>query len=133
MNPSESATKPKRTRNKKPPRSSASGNGAGARHKKKRDLTAQELALELRELRANLDELTEQFRLRLGGQLVEVQRAVEGVGVASTTKRLPGKTIETMLSAVRQQKIKPRKGRAKDLVKLQKLLASLSALLPAEH
>ena len=99
---------------------------------KKRDQTTQELLLQLKELRVNVDEVAEQFRLRVSGQLAEIARAVEGRDLLPKQKRLSAKAAAQMLAEVQQLSLKPRKGRAKDLVRLQELAKKLSALLPAE-
>lgn len=136
MKPGETTTKSKRTSHKRKKTTTTFApplNGSGHNGRKKRDLVADELLLELRELRANLDELTEQFRLRMGGQLIDILQAVEGVGLEPKPKRLSAKTTAALLREIRAQPLKPHKGRAKDFVRLQNLLKSLAAHLPADH
>ena len=106
--------------------------GNGKPPRRKRDEVAEELLRELKELRTNLDELTEHFKLRIAGELAEITQAIEGKAIQAKPKRLPVKVTAAMLKAVQEQAVKPRKGRAKDLAKLQNLVRTLAALLPPE-
>src|SRR5688572_9005637 len=127
MSDVENTQKPKRRRSPKkmePGVPSTNGVTASARRKKKEEL-AEQLIRELRELRAESDELAEHVRLRTGGQIAELIGIVGGDQKGTGTKRLPAKAAAAMLAAVRERRVKPNRGRAKDLVKLQRLLRHL--------
>jgi hypothetical protein len=92
---------------------------------------ADPLAVELRALRATLDEVVRQFHVRIGGQLAAVQRAIAGSGVAAARAVRPrAKVRAAMLREVRALKVKPRKGRTKDVVRLANLIEELFSQLP---
>ena len=117
-------------------REGARGSGAGSPRQataagRARAGTADPLAVELRALRATLDEVVKQFHLRVGGQLAAVERAVAGTGVAAVRAARPrAKERAAMLREVRALKVKPRKGRAKDVVRLANLIEELFSQLP---
>lgn len=104
------------------------GNGAGSRKKKKAEL-AEELVSELGRLRGTLDEVVDHYRLRVGGDIAALLQAIQGSG---ETQALSPKVTGTMLAELRETRLKPDKGRAKDLVRLQRLVRRLSDSLPAE-
>ena len=109
-----------------------SDNGTQSTRHTKRDELAQELLLELREMRANLDELTEHYRLRIAGEHADITQTLEGKGLQPKPKRPTAKLTQAMLNEIRRRPIKPKKGRAKDLVKLQDIVRSVAMLLPPE-
>jgi len=110
----------------------ASGGGAAPpRGRKAREDQRAEIVAELHALRATLDEVVAQFRVRAGGQLAEVERGVQGSSpngakVAPPTARARAE----MLRQVRLLRVKPRKGRVKDIVRLAELIEELVELLP---
>lgn len=99
---------------------------------KKRDEVAAELALELRELRARVDEVTEHFRLRVGGEIEELLQRIEGQQIDGKVKKPSVKTAQAMRERLREHSVKPRKGRAKDFARIQELVEDLADLLPPE-
>ena len=96
-----------------------------------RDDRREEILAELHALRATLDEVVAQFRVRAGGQLAEVERGVKGSGPSGTKVARPTvRVTEEMLRRVRSLRVKPRKGRVKDIVRLAELIDELVGLLP---
>jgi hypothetical protein len=92
---------------------------------------ADPLASELRALHATLNEVVKQFHVRIGGQLAAVERAVAGTGAAAARAvRPPAKARAAMLREVRALKVKPHKGRTKDVVRLAELIGELFGQLP---
>ena len=91
---------------------------------------AQELVLEIQALRPTLHEALEHYQARMTGQITEVLRHLQGDDEGRPPRVPPVKTAAAMLHAIRAAEMKPRKGRAKDLVRLQELVAHLTELLP---
>jgi hypothetical protein len=99
----------------------------------KKERLASELRVEVQALRASLDEMVEQLRIKLGGQLAQLEGVVEGTAVAGSKPVKPDlKAAATMLKEIRSLKIKPKKGRTKDLVRLADLVEDLLDLLPPQ-
>jgi hypothetical protein len=76
------------------------------------------LVLELRRLRAMFTEIAERYVANAEGEIAAVIDAVEG-------KSLPTSRVERMLEVVRALSVKPRKGRRKDLARIETVAASL--------
>jgi hypothetical protein len=125
----ESKTKERKARAQpKPP----SSNGSRTSHK--RDELAKEVATELKALRASLDEMVEHYRLRAGAQIDELLQAVEGKPALAERAAVPASALsQSMLEVLKEARLKPRKGRAKDFARMQELLEELVALLPPEN
>ena len=95
----------------------------------RRVILARQLMAEIEELRPLLQELVQQYELRITAQLAEILRILNGED--GRLPRFPAaKTSSAMLRALRTTDLKPRKGRAKDLVRLQELVAELTEMLP---
>ena len=137
MKHAEASAKPKKALHKEK-RSNSSNpdkhreNGVPADRKKKRDQLALDVSSELRELRNTMDELLEHFRLRMGGQIAELQQALAGSDQEPKAKPPSAKTTAAILELLRSEDFKPKKGRGKDFVKLQRLVKEVSELLPPE-
>jgi hypothetical protein len=115
-----------------PGKSGEGGKAGGPAAKRGRSGSADPLVAELRALRATLDEVVEQFHVRVSGQLADVQRAVAASGpAANRAARPPAKARAHMLRLVRALKVKPHKGRTKDLGRLADLIEELLTQLPA--
>jgi hypothetical protein len=112
---------------------SPSSNGTGAGRPTKGPALVREVAAELNTLRATLDEMTEHFRLRAGAQISELLQTIEGDAAMGKKPRLPAQVLEQLLEQIREVRIKPRKGRAKDFVRLQQALEDMVGVLPAER
>jgi len=76
------------------------------------------LVLELRRLRAMFTEIAERYVANAEGEIAAVIEAVEG-------KSLTGARVGKMLEVVRALSVKPRKGRRKDLARIETIVASL--------
>ena len=76
------------------------------------------LVLELRRLRAMFSEIAERYVADVEGEIAALVEAVEG-------KSLPAARVDGMLKIVRDLSVKPRKGRRKDLARIEKIAASL--------
>ena len=94
---------------------------------------AQELVLEIQTLRRSLHDSLEQYELRMSAQIAEVLRGLQGADEDAPPRAPAVKTSTAMLRAIRGTEVKPRKGRAKDLVRLQELVAQLTEMLPPRN
>jgi hypothetical protein len=91
---------------------------AALARKPSRKVAKDMLLLELRRLRAMFTEIAERYVSNAEGELAAVIETVEG-------KSLPAARIERMLEVVRGLSVKPRKGRRKDLARIEGATASL--------
>ena len=124
----ESKTKERKARTRSTP-----PNANGSRVSHKREELARDVATELKALRTALDEMVEHYRLRAGAQIDELLQAVEGKPALAERSALPAAALsQSMLELLKEARLKPRKGRAKDFARLQDLLEDLVELLPAE-
>jgi len=89
------------------------------------------LVSQLGELRGSVDQLAEQYRLRVGGQIADFVEVLSAKG-RPNGKKPTMKVIELFLDELAEQSIKPKKGRAKDFVKVQRLMRRLANALPAD-
>ena len=137
MNHAEASSKPRKAQRKETVKYSLtptqlSENGVPTDRKKKREQLALDVSSELRELRNTLDELLEHYRLRMGGQIAELQQALSGSDQEPKAKPPSAKTTTAILELLRSEGFKPQKGRGKDFVKLQRLIKEVSEMLPPE-
>lgn len=92
---------------------------------------AQSLVLEIQQLRGAVRRTVDGYERRMDAQLAEVLRQLQGGPPGDDAPRVPSvKAAEGMIRAIRRTEVKPPKGRAKDLVRLQELVAELTELLP---
>ena len=108
-------------------------NGSNGNSASKRTELAAELTSELNTLRAALDEMSEHYRLRAGAQITELLQLVEGQSEPVTRAPLAASVLQPMIEQLKEVRLKPHKGRAKDFVRLQELLEELTDLLPPER
>jgi hypothetical protein len=88
---------------------------------------------DLAALRGALDEMLEHYAIRVAGQLSELMLVIQGDGnVDQKPRPLTVEAAEAMLQAIRDANLKPKKGRGKDFVRVQKLVKALRALGPVE-
>ena len=80
------------------------------------------LVLELRRLRAMFSEIAERYVADTEGGIAAVIEAVEG-------KPLPAARVEKMLKILHGLSVKPRKGRRKDLARIERAAASLRKVM----
>jgi len=83
-----------------------------------RKVAKEMLVLELRRLRAMFTEIAERYVSNVEGEIAAVIDAVDG-------KSLPAARVERMLEVVRALSVKPRKGRRKDLARIETTAAAL--------
>jgi hypothetical protein len=76
------------------------------------------LLLETRRLRAMFSEIAERYVANTEGKIASVTDAIEA-------RTLPAEKIDGMLKAVRALTVKPRKGRRKDLSRIENTLETL--------
>jgi hypothetical protein len=94
----------------------------------RRQQLARELGLEVHALRAALEESLQSFGLRLQGELAAVSRCLdEGVRGEVGSSLPSSKALGVMLGELRGLKLKPRKGRVKDLARIERAVAALAA------
>lgn len=86
--------------------------------KPSRQVAKDMLVLELRRLRAMFTEIAERYVADAEGGIAALVEAVEG-------KSLPAARVDGMLRIVRDLSVKPRKGRRKDLVRIEKIASAL--------
>ncbi len=87
----------------------------------------QELLAELDEVRWELREAIEAFRLRLEGQIAQVQEALMTPDPAADESGLSPRAsaLAAMLDQVRRLRVKPEKGRRRDLKRMEALIETL--------
>lgn len=96
-----------------------------------RDALAAELAAELAKVRSMLKESSENLMTRLDGELVALSRYLNGEGLPDEKPQLPAAgALSEMIAQARALKVKPHKGRVKDLGRIEGLLKSLSSGMP---
>jgi hypothetical protein len=91
-----------------------------------RALPAEQLVAGVLDVKKALDEAIAQFSTRVSGQLGEVLRALQG------HQPITKSTIKEMVERVREVRLKPEKGRLKDLIRLHDLAEELVEML-AQH
>jgi hypothetical protein len=91
---------------------------AALARKPSRKVAKDMLVLELRRLRAMFTEIAERYVANAEGEIAALIDAVEG-------KSLPAARVEKMLEVVRGLSVKPRKGRRKDLARIENIAAAL--------
>ena len=91
---------------------------AALARKPSRKVAKDMLVLELRRLRAMFTEIAERYVADAEGGMAAVIETVE-------RKSLPAARLDGMLRIVRGLSIKPRKGRRKDLARIEKVVASV--------
>jgi len=104
-----------------------------AREKRRKGGQAKEnrtrLHNELEALRVSTNEVLEQVSLRLNAELAEVTRRVDAEAApGAEARKIPGKTAALMLTVVRELRLKPKKGRLKDLTRIEYALEQMLQL-----
>jgi hypothetical protein len=94
------------------------GVAAALARKPSRKVAKDMLVLEIRRLRAMFTEIAERYVANAEGEIAAVIEAVEG-------KSLPAARVQKMLEVVRGLSVKPRKGRRKDLARIETITAAL--------
>lgn len=84
-------------------------------------------------LRSTLKEIQEQYSVRTNGLLLQMMQIVDPPRDAGEPPALPSrKTMEQMLETIKALKVKPKKGRSKDLQRVQDLLEALWIQFPPQ-
>ena len=87
------------------------------------------LSAELEGLRGATHDVVEQVSLRLSAELAEVARRVNAETLpGARALKIPGKTAARMLTAVQRLRLKPSKGRLRDLARIERTLDLLLEL-----
>lgn len=91
------------------------------------------MAEELQATRGLLRETSEAVQVRLDAELAAMASYLRGEELEGERPRLPSpRTLAAMVKACRTLKVKPKKGRVKDMVRIEALLKALSAMMPPE-
>ncbi len=100
--------------------------------KRVQDPVTGELIQELHALRSAIDVIIDHYVMNVKARVEEMLRTLEGKDIIGEDQPNPDtKTIEKMLVKIRDLKVKPKKGRLKDLKRIEALLEELSRLFPA--
>jgi hypothetical protein len=97
--------------------------------KSKIDLAA-ELSRELHSLRSNFESIIEKYSLNVKSQIEEMVQKLD-MKKQPANEKIPlpkRKNIEKMISKIQKLKIKPEKGRQKDVRRIQGILDELSSI-----
>ena len=122
---------------RKPSRKAAGQGGPKKKPKRPKKPSRHELARqvsqELVKLRPILKDIGTALLDRLDGELAGLSRSLAGEGLSGDHPTLaPAPILTGMLTDILALKVKPKKGRVKDLWRLEVLLESLSARVPPE-
>jgi hypothetical protein len=99
-------------------------------NKAERKEAGEALIMELGTLRAVLEESVAQFQLKQCARIAEIVRLLEGdPATGEKPLDLKGRRREAILAVLRQSKLKPHKGRLKDLVAVHDLVDMLDQSL----
>lgn len=92
-----------------------------------------QVSLELLKLRPTLKDVGAALLDRLDGELAGLALWLNGDGLPGESRvRPPPPVLSAMLADIKTLKVKPNKGRVKDLRRIEALLESLSARMPWE-
>jgi hypothetical protein len=112
------------------------GKNSAARKRKSvkrpsRQALGRQASLELAKLRPILKDVASALLDRLDGELAGLARSLDGEDLHGERPVLPPPPVLiAMLADIKALKVKPKKGRVKDLGRLEFLLESLSARMP---
>ena len=92
-----------------------------------------QVSQELRKLWPVFKEVGSALLGRLDGELAGLAHMLNGGGISGETPVLPqGPVLIAMLDEIKALKVKPKKGRLKDLRRVETLLESLAGRVPSE-
>jgi hypothetical protein len=101
------------------------------KEERRKDFTKRELVERLRVLRSDIDTVVDHFHINCTARVEEMLRILEHREMIGDDVSEPGaKSIQRMLSILDEVKLKPRKGRLKDLKRVVSLLDELASLFP---
>ncbi len=97
----------------------------------KKLVVVQEVNQELQSLRSNFESIIEKYSLNVKAQIDELLEKLSEKNVEGEQQLLPKKkNLEKVLSKAQKLKLKPEKGRLKDIMKIQAVLDELTLVLP---
>jgi hypothetical protein len=91
---------------------------------RERAVPADQLAAGVLDLKKALDQTTARFSARVSGKLGEVLRRLK------SGKPAPKGVVKAMVERIHDVRLKPEKGRLKDLERIRELVEDLVAMLP---
>ena len=98
-----------------------------------REGLSRQISVELLKLRPTLKDVGAALLDRLDGELAGLAHALNGDGLPGESRVLPRlPVLSAMLADIQVLKVKPNKGRVKDLRRIEALLESLSSRMPSE-
>lgn len=125
------AKKPGAARGKGGGKARAGDPAAKAKKLKKQEELRADIARELAHLRESLETASKAVAARLDAEIVGLLDAFEGKGIPGEPVRLPPARVQAlMLSALKELRVKPEKGRLKDLGRMGDLADRLQRLMP---
>jgi hypothetical protein len=88
------------------------------------------LARELTALRSQVDEVVNHYSLNVKARIDELVHVLQGKGGSEeTAARVTPETLEKLAAKAQRMKVKPQKGRAKDLRRIQDLVDAMTETL----
>ncbi len=101
-----------------------------AERRRKKEKIAAEIVKELLGLRSVTQEVIDQLEIRLGAEMADLIRIFGNEEIAGEKHPLPPAQVEAQLLArLRTMKVKPRKGRLKDLYRIAEVLSEIRSVL----
>jgi hypothetical protein len=92
-----------------------------------------ELVREIKYLKSITKDAVDRYSLKVYACLVNIVRILESPNRKRQMVKKPNdKTIREMLSCIRSLRVKPKKGRAKDLVRIEAVAKKLDGLMPSQ-
>ena len=96
-------------------------------------MITKELVREIKYLRSVAKDVIDRYSLKINASLAEIVRILESSDSKRLAVRKPNdNTMREMLSCVRSLKVKPKKGRAKDLARIEIIVKKLDDFLPSQ-
>lgn len=118
---------------RKPPvRTKAAPTPAPPKKESRKVREADRLRGALTGLRATLAEIQEHYSVRTNGLLVQMMQIVDPPAGEERPALPSRKTIDRMLEEIEALKVKPNKGRGKDLQRIQALVEALWIMFPPQ-
>ena len=112
-----------------PPREASESRAKRRPRRPSAEETLVRLLEQLQITKAAAQDVVEQLSLRLTSQLAEVSRRLElGARSDGPPPAIPAKRASAMLAVLRKLRLKPRKGRVKDLERIEQAVEKLLAL-----
>ena len=114
-------------------RKAAPGKNGKAADAAARRRLGKQVSLELLKLRPVVKEIGTRLLDHLDGELAGLALSLEGEDLHGESPALPRtRTLSAMLADIEAMKVKPKKGRIKDLRRIEALLESLHVRMPSE-